>query len=213
MVDEEDENEGLVDEHEDLSRVLDYYEKKFKEKVGIMPAVVETDEIEMDLIVGMDSDQVLGIRLIQFIPVDGEADGGKLDPGKADSAGKSASDRKDDAFEDDICDMIIYDLTRSEDAKAKVSGKVSLEVEIAAPRCEEDEDHDDHDDMIPQKPGPVSKTRAVNAEKASDEKKFWVHIVVLTDEDAEGEELKGAVLHYINKPQVKFAFLPNPDLN
>jgi hypothetical protein len=34
MVDEENENEGLVDEQEDLSRVLDYYEKKFKENNG-----------------------------------------------------------------------------------------------------------------------------------------------------------------------------------
>ncbi len=214
MVDEEDEKEGLVDEQEDLSRVLDYYEKKFKAKIGIMPAVVETDEIEMDLIVDMDSDQVLGMRLFQFLPVEGEGDEGEEDGEEASKDAsketKDAGDEEDEEIDDEIYDVLVYDFTRSDDPKAKVPGESILEVEVGAPECEEDADEEE---KAPQKPTAAKKPIKEVASPAPDEEKFWVHIAVFMQEDAEGAELSGAVLHYINKPQVKIAFLPNPDLN
>jgi hypothetical protein len=219
MVDEEDEKEGLVDEQEDLSHVLDYYEKKFKAKIGIMPAVVETDEIEMDLIVDMDSDQVLGMRLFQFLPVENEGDEGKEDRAEASTEAKGAGDKKDkkdkedeedEEIDDEIYDVLVYDFTRSEDARVKVPGESILEVEVGAPECEEG---DEDEGKAPQKPVAANKPAAVAASAAPEEEKFWVHITVFMQEDAEGAELTGAVLHYIEKPQVKIAFLPNPDLN
>ncbi len=216
MVDEEDENEGLVDEHEDLSRVLDYYEKKFKAKIGIMPAVVETDEIEMDLIVDMNTDQVLGMRLFQFLPVEEEGDEDEEGSGKASTEEKGAGDKEekeneeDEEIDDEIYDVLVYDFTRSEDPIAKVPGESILEVEVGAPGCEED---DETEGKAPQKPTLTNKVTDKGTSAASDEEKFWVHIIVFMQEDAEGAELTGAVLHYIDKPQVKIAFLPNPDLN
>lgn len=205
MVDEENENEGLVDEQEDLSRVLDYYEKKFGEKIAIMPAVVETDDIEMDLIVGMDSDQVIGMRLFQFIPVDEDEHEGK---GAGNKAGAQASPSEDEAMDDDLYDVLVYDFTRSENAKARVPGEPILEVEVGAPECEAGED----DDEGATRPKASQKKQPPDS-KTSKEQKFWVHIAVHVEEDEEGAELSGAWLHYVDKPQAKIAFLPNPDLN
>jgi hypothetical protein len=212
MVDEEDENENLVDEQEDLSRVLDYYEKKFKAKIGIMPAVVETDEIEMDLIVDMDSDLVLGMRIFQFIPVEEEGEEGeesaKEEPKSAKKAGEK-EDEEDEEVDDGLYDVLIYDLTRSENAKVKVPGEPILEVEVGAPECEEGEDDEA---KAPQKPAAASKPPAKPAAAAKDEEKFWVHIAVFMKENDDGAELTGATMYYIDKPKTKIAFLPNPDL-
>jgi len=211
MVDEEDENEGLVDEQEDLSRVLDYYEKKFKEEIGIMPAVVETDDIEMDLIVGIDSDQVIGMRLFQFIPVDEDEGEGNKGSKKDDSRKKAVKGKESGEGEDidnDLYDVIVYDFTRSENAKAKVPGESILEIEVGAPEC----DADKNEENRAQKPKGSHKKPAP-ASKAPKEAKYWVHIAVFMKEDEEGAELSGAWLYYVDKPQTKIAFLPNPDLN
>ncbi|MEX2684503.1 MAG: hypothetical protein Q6373_023235 [Candidatus Sigynarchaeota archaeon] len=211
MVDEDDENEGLIDEQEDLSRVLDYYEKKFKEKIGIMPAVVETDNIEMDLIVGMDSDQVIGMRLFQFIPVDEDDEKGNNGTNKEESSKKISKNDEtedDEDLDNDLYDVLVYDFTRSENAKVKIPGEPILEVEVGAPECDAGEDEEER----VSKPK-ASEKKSSKASKAATEEKYWVHIAVFMKEDAEGAELSGAWLHYVEKPQTKIAFLPNPDLS
>ena len=102
------------EEREALDNLFKYFESKFKEEVGIMAGVVEEEEFELDLIVGMDSDLVRGIRLLQFLPSeDGEAvneDG------------------------EDLYDVIVYDFVASE-ASTAPDGDVLFEVKIAAPGC------------------------------------------------------------------------------
>jgi hypothetical protein len=243
MVKDDKKNEGLVDEQEDLSRVLDYYEKRFKESIGIMPAVVETEEMEMDLIVGMDSDQVLGMRLFQFGPAqddeDGE-DGGEekgdetaakhpaidikaktKDPAIKTKAGDDEDEDEDDGEEidDEVLDVLVYDFTRAEASKAKLKGESILEVEVGAPECE---DNDEAEEPVkqskpaaakPAPPKPAAAKPGPAKPEGEHEEKYWVHIAVYMEEDSEGAELTGAMLHYIDKPKVKIPFLPNPDLN
>ncbi len=43
------------DDGNDLKKIFDFFEKKYKESVGIMFGVVETDEIEMDIVRGEKS--------------------------------------------------------------------------------------------------------------------------------------------------------------
>ena len=53
----------LKDEWEQWKKYYDLFEEKFGEEVGIAPAVFESDEYELDLTIGQDSEQVIGARI------------------------------------------------------------------------------------------------------------------------------------------------------
>jgi len=168
-----DDKDNIVDELEDSRRVYDYYEKTFKEKIAIMPAVVDTDEIEIDLIIGEDSFRVLGMRCFQFFQVDDngevteESDGddeakeesagdskeavkeGKDNAAEGDAAGgKSTDDQvsEDDASKDETIEDEVYDMIVTDLSRSEagqVKGKQMLKVQIAKPKSIDDDEAGD----------------------------------------------------------------------
>jgi hypothetical protein len=218
MVDEEDGNDPLFEEDKDMQNVLAYYEKRFKEDIGIMLGVVEHEDIEVDLIVGTDSNQVLGMRVLQSVPAE-DIDASENDVPAANDAeqvpasdGESSSEDEgeDDEVDDDneLIDVIIYDLTRVDDPKAKVKGEPALKFLVGAPIYEDDSD-DEEKPAEKQEP----KKAPTGGDEAVEKEKYWLEISLYwkIDED-ECADYTGAILHYINKPQTKIVFLPNPDL-
>jgi len=49
-------------------KFFDFYKKKFKEEVGLVPSVFENDDFEIDLAVGEDTGKIHGIRVMQIVP-------------------------------------------------------------------------------------------------------------------------------------------------
>jgi hypothetical protein len=206
MVDEEDENDPLFDEDKDMQNVLAYYEKRFKEDIGIMLGVAEHDDIEVDLIVGTDSNQVLGMRVLQSVPAEEIDDSGdnKKAAKDADQSLEAEGDASDD---DELIDVIIYDLTREEDPKAEVKGNLALKFLVGTPVYDEDSD----DEEKPPKKQ-ESKKNAKDSGEAVNNSKYWVEISLYWKVEDECAEYTGAILHYISEPETKIVFLPNADL-
>jgi hypothetical protein len=195
---------GLVDEHEDLTRVLSYYEEKSGQKVGIMPAVVDTDDIEMDLIVGIDSDEVLGIRMFQFFEVDKDEE---LEEDAAETGDEPETEEEGDENEEignEEFDVLITDLSKG--GTEPVKGKLMFTAEVPAPTiCDDNGDEDE-----------ASKEEAAEEEDGTTEKdiKYWINVSVyyVESEDDGVPEFTGAVLFYVDAPDKKISFLPNAEL-
>lgn len=169
------------EEKEDLDKLYKYFEDKFGEEVGIMAAVVETEEFEMDLIVGMDSDLVRGIRLLQFFPSEDEDAATPDDVG----SGGEGEEGDEDEEEEDLYDVMVYDFVAT-DAKPPVEGETFFEVKIADRGCCDD---DEDDETAP-------------VEDDAEPESFWVAIKVLMKEDDEGAELTGIELTYVDSGEV-----------
>ncbi|NMC05482.1 MAG: hypothetical protein GYA24_09730 [Candidatus Lokiarchaeota archaeon] len=227
LVDEGDEDDGLVDEHEDLSRVLDYYEKKFKVKIGIMPAVYESDDIELDFIVDMDTEDVLGIRILQFLPVEEDEEEAEESEDTSDAKGKKGDAEKSDEVEegeddDQLCEVLILDLTRSSDPKVKITGKIFLDEDITlgepildVEAVEKGDDGDTAGDGSTPRQfagAPTTTAEPGSAAGTRDEKEGRVHISIYVKENKDSIELTGATLSSADKPGKKITYLPNPDL-
>ncbi|HME53317.1 MAG TPA: hypothetical protein VKM55_13930 [Candidatus Lokiarchaeia archaeon] len=203
MVDEDeneldDDDEGLIDEHEDLTRVLNYYEEKYGESVGIMPAVVDTKEIEMDLIIGINSDKVLGIRMFQFFPVDEDEEAEESD----EEASEVKPGDEDEDVEEEAFDVYITDLTKA--GNERVEGKVMFTAEVPAPvpYDENGEDEEGKED-----------TKEAKEETGEKEEKYWINVSVYYVDSEDGiPEFTGAVLFYIDDPDTKITFLHNEEL-
>jgi len=191
----EDDDEGLWDEHEDLTRVLNYYEEKFGVSVGIMPAVVDTDEIEMDLILDINSVKILGIRMFQFVPV--EEDEESEEEVSEDQAGE-----KDEDVEEDALDVYVTDLTKA--GTEPVEGNVLLIAEVHSPvPCDENGDEETSKD----------ESKEIEEDAGNAEKKDWVNIsIYCTDPEAGILEFTGGVLFYVDDPDTKITFLSNEEL-
>lgn len=203
MVDDEeneldDDDEGLVDEHEDLTRVLNYYEERFGESVGIMPAVVDTEEIEMDLIIGISSDEVLGIRMFQFFPVEEDEESTESD----EEVAEAETSDEDDDVEEEAFDVYVTDITKADNERVK--GKVMFTAEVPAPVvCDEN-----GDDKTSQE-----ETKEIEEDTGEKEEKYWVNISVYYTDSEDGiPEFTGAVLFYIDNPGTKITFLHNEEL-
>ncbi len=173
------------DENEDWKIIEPYYERIFKEKVTILPGMVSMDEFEIDLIVGVKSDKVRGIRLFEFFPTDEE---------DVDEPSKKSKDDQgggDEEGENDIYDVIVYDLVATPGAKVP-PGQAILEVHVAGPECCEEMEHVD-----------------VN----EDEKKYWVSITLYEEENDDTADITGATLYYLDDPSKKqTVFVEDEDL-
>jgi len=78
------------------TKFFDMFKKHFNEEVGFIPSVYESDDIDIDFIVGEEKSQLYGIQVLQMFP-DGELD-------EEDEEGEREEDdddNKDDDDEDD----------------------------------------------------------------------------------------------------------------
>ncbi len=163
------------DDGNDLKKIFDFFEKKYKESVGIMFGVVETDEIEMDIVRGEESSQVLGIRIYQFLGNDQDDEKGP--GGEPVDAG---SDDDDDADEEgEECEeeqALVYDFIAA-NSKAKLAGTPWMKIEVSEPSCNDDDEE---------------------ATEKGPEETPWVRIVIHARDGKERKEITGLELTYIS---------------
>ena len=62
----------FADEKAEWDKFYNFFKKEFNEEVGFMLGVFESDDYEIDLIVGEDSGDIHGVRIMQAIPYEDE---------------------------------------------------------------------------------------------------------------------------------------------
>ena len=174
------------------------YKKIFDEDVGIMTGIYESDEIEIDLMVGEKSDDVRGMKVLQMVsaPEDDEEE-------EADEEIDALETDEEDDTEDDseIVEILEYDFLAKPGAKeSDLKGKPYLQLTYGKPDAEEEAEEKGED----------------KEEGEDDEKDTWFKIILYAQkktEDADAPpELTGAVMINGEDPTDKTIFMEHPDL-
>ena len=105
------------DEKAEWNKFFDFYQKKFKEEVGLVPSVFENDDFEIDLAVGEDSGKIHGIRVMNIVPYEG----GEDDEDEKDEDDEDEKDEDDDDEEE--YEMICYDFVKTKAPISELEGK------------------------------------------------------------------------------------------
>ncbi|MHA1675431.1 MAG: hypothetical protein ACTSYI_17605 [Promethearchaeota archaeon] len=229
------------EERKEFEIFFDFYQKKFKEEVGLLPGVYEDDDFEIDLVMGQDSEEFLGARIMQYVPVDestleegdriDEID--ELDDLKEDKEEGSENkteekdgdvydedeedddeyddDEYDDDDEDELMEMILYDFVKSSEEKPTIEGQPYFQIVLNAPAENDDEEEG-------------SEKEEADSESDKDaEKEPELKLLIYAqpiDESYEGDfqdlpgekvELTGAVMIEGNDVSTKVVFLADPD--
>ncbi|QEE14244.1 hypothetical protein DSAG12_00055 [Promethearchaeum syntrophicum] len=109
--------EFFGEEKAEYLKFFDFYKKKFKEEVGLVPSVFENDDFEVDLVVGEDSGKIYGTRVMQIIPYEREEGDEDADEGKVDVDEEEAEE------EEEEIEMICYDFARTESPLTALEGE------------------------------------------------------------------------------------------
>ncbi len=130
------------EEKEEYIKYFDFYKKKFKEEVGLVPSVFENDDFEIDLAVGEDSGKIHGIRVMQIVPYEEEE-------------GKEGDEEEEDdetgEEEEDEYEMICYDFVRTEAPLSELEGKPYFDLTFNSKKKEDEKEEDDDDIDLPLK--------------------------------------------------------------
>jgi len=104
------------DEKAEWNKFFDFYKKKFKEEVGLVPSVFENDDFEIDLAVGEDTGKIHGIRVMHIVPYkEKEGEEGEED---ADNDDEEESEEGEEEYE-----MICYDFVKTKSSLSELEGK------------------------------------------------------------------------------------------
>ena len=129
------------DEKAEWIKFFDFYQKKFKEEVSLVPSVFENDDFEVDLVVGEDSGKIYGIRVMQIIPYEGKEDDEEEE--------EDEEDEEEEEYE-----MICYDFVKTTSPLSVLEGKPYFDLNFKSKKKEKKEkkkeEEDDNIDL-PQK--------------------------------------------------------------
>ena len=130
------------EEKEEWNKFFDFYQKKFKEEVGLVPSVFENDDFEIDLAVGEDTGKIHGIRVMQIVPYEGE-EGEESDEEEEEE--DEAGD--EDEEEGEEYEMICYDFVRTEATLSELEGKPYFDLTFNSKKKEDEKEEEDDDDI------------------------------------------------------------------
>ena len=125
------------DEKEEWNKFFDYYQKKYKEEVGLVPSVFENDDFEVDLVVGEDSGKIHGIRVMQIILYEGEE--GDND--------EEEEEEEDDDDEGEEYETICYDFAKTKSPLSELEGKPYFDLNFKSKKKKTKKKEDDDIDL------------------------------------------------------------------
>ena len=138
------------DEKAEYIKFFDFYKKKFKEEVGLVPSVFENDDFEIDLAVGEDTGKIHGIRVMQIVPYEGEeGEEGDEEEGDDEAGDEDEKEGEEDEGEED--EMICYDFVRTEAPLSELEGKPYFDLTFNSKKKEDKNEDDDDDIKLPLK--------------------------------------------------------------
>ena len=189
------------EEKAEWDKLFAVYEKIFGENIGIMPAIYESDEIEIDLMVGEDSDDVRGMKVLQAVPA-AEDDEEEEEDEEIDELETDEEDETEDDSE--IVEILEYDfLAKPGATETDLKGKPYLQLTYGKPQEDEAKE----------------KTEA-NEEKDKegdeDEREAWFTLTLYAQKNLDNPdfppELTGGVMINGDEPTDKTIFMDHPDL-
>lgn len=188
------------EEKAEWDHLFEVYKKIFSENIGIMAGIYESDEIEIDLMVGEESDDVRGMKVFQAVPAAEDDEEEEAD----EEIDALETDEEDDTEDDsEIVEIMEYDFLAKPDAtEADLKGKPYLELTYGKPKDEEEEEK------------AQDSTEEKSEEEIEDE--TWFKLILYAQKnpkDAEAPpELTGGLMINGEDPTDKTIFLEHPDL-
>ncbi|WP_457557330.1 hypothetical protein [Candidatus Harpocratesius sp.] len=163
-------------ERKESEAFFNYFLDKFNEEVGLLLAFYDDDEFEIDLIVGMDTETIYGLNILQYISSEkGYEEFGNQDDENSDHVEKdddeeynSDEEKEDDEEEDDsdededdeedegndVIEEIQYMFVKMEISPSNLEGKPYFQIDLAETSKEQEEKQsaEDNDNLnsIPQ---------------------------------------------------------------
>ena len=214
------------EEREEYAKFFDFFKTMFKEDVGFIPSIYEDDDFEIDLIIGEDSGEIRGIRVLQMMSADEEEDlewegsakevlespeeEADEDEIEEEDDKEEDDETEEDDEEDDIFEMYQYDFVATDYEPGKIVGNLCLETTFDMPNHEdeeEEEETEEEDQSI------ESKESESQVEKHNGE---WYHLRLygVKSETEEAEiDIRCALLENGDHPEKKHLFLPHPQLD
>ncbi|MHA1521889.1 MAG: hypothetical protein ACTSVZ_09085 [Promethearchaeota archaeon] len=219
------------EERREFEIFFNYFEKKFKEEIGLLPGIYEDDDFEIDMVMGQDSEEFYGVRIMQYVPVDESTleEGDRLDEideiadleeDKKDEGGKDDGDEdeddeeydEDEDDEDELMEMILYDFVKTSEENPSIDGQPYFQIVLNAPGDDEEEEGEEGKNTD-------SEVKTEPKTEPKPELKLLIYAQPLEEpyegdfQDLPGEkvELTGAVMIKGNDPSTKVVFLADPD--
>ncbi len=179
------------EDKEEWHKLFDYYKQHFGEDVGVICGVLDTEDFEIDLFAGEDSEKLYGMRLYQVMELE-EKD--KAEALKKDKAAEEGSDEKagdeekegaeeEDEDDEEVSEVMAYDLVLK--PKAKILGNVACTATL--------------DLTEEEKEGVTPEARKLN-------------IKIYTEDGDVNAYVTGVVATYEGKPGTRMVFLEPPEL-
>ncbi len=199
----------FADEKAEWDKFYNFFKKEFNEEVGFMLGVFESDDYEIDLIVGEDSGDIHGVRIMQAIPyedeeedTEGDAEIAEIKTREDDEGDEGDEGEEED--EDAMVEMIQYDFVKKPIAEAEIEGKPYFQLQFGNPDKTEDEEATKETT-----PTEDEETK----EKDDNDDGSWFKLVIYSKQ-AEGEEIEltGAVMVNGENPEEVTVFVEHPDL-
>lgn len=191
------------DEKAEWDKFFDFFKGKFNEEVGLMPGVFENDDFEIDLVVGEDTGDIHGIRIMQSIAYEDDEEDEEADA-EIEEIKTDEEDEEED--ESDMVEMIQYDFVKMPIAETEIDGKPYFQLQFGTPDEEEKEEEEEKDDKQE-----VEKTSTDDDEENEDEPWFKLVIYSKKNENDE-EEITGAVMVNEKNPEEITVFVEDPEL-
>lgn len=129
------------DEKAEWNKFFDFYKKKFKEEVGLVPSVFENDDFEIDLAVGEDSGKIHGIRVMHIVPHEEE---------ESDDEEEEDEDEEkegDDEDEEEEYEMICYDFVKTKSPLSELEGKPYFDLNFGSKKKKKKKKKKEEDDI------------------------------------------------------------------
>ncbi len=136
---------NLDKEKEFWDKYFGFFQEKFDEKLGIAPAVHESDDYEVDFTIGQESNNILGIRVYQFVPVPAEdvpdevAEKMKAKQEESEQSSETDKEKTKSEKSKDMYQVYLFDLVREESTDIDTSDlEETLSFEYSNPMFEKE---------------------------------------------------------------------------
>ncbi|MHA1776726.1 MAG: hypothetical protein ACTSWC_08105 [Promethearchaeota archaeon] len=110
-------------EREESDAFFSYFSEKYGEEVGLMLSFYDDEEFEIDLIVGMDSETIYGLNVIQSLLAE------NIEEDREDN--EDGDDDEDDEDEDEYVDELQYLFVKMDIPPSKLEGKPYFQIDLS----------------------------------------------------------------------------------
>jgi hypothetical protein len=186
------------EEKAEWDKFYDFYKAKFGEEVGLMLSVFQNDDFEIDFVIGEDSGEIHGVRIMQMVPyTDDEEEEDDEELAEIETDEEDDSDEEDD---DEMMEMIQYDFVKTAISKAEIKGEPLFQLEFGEKPQESEE-------------GASTKEKNSPESEVEDNRDpFKMVMYALKKDDEEDHELTGVMMINNKNPDEITVFVEHPEL-